>query len=161
METAQKKPLLFYLSLLVNVVLILVLAFVVMSSKVKTPQQISSQSQLDKLNQEFVQYKTKSVPLAFNPKEKYINSTSVYQQVIGRVVSFATESSTLTLTNGGEAFTVVIPLGKNTSYVPSGFADVGDMNKFKVGDEVTIGGSVDTTGEFKVSKFTISKKATK
>lgn len=159
MDTAWRKSLLLYLSLFANFVLILVLVYTfTVYSKTKVPQQPVTTNQV---NEELAQYKAKSIPLPFNPKAKYVNSTLVYQQIIGTVTSFNSETSLLTLSNKGETFTVSIPLGKNSSYIPPALADVKDINIFKNGDEVTIGGSVDTAGEFKVSKFVISKKVTK
>jgi hypothetical protein len=101
---------------------------------------------------------TKSAVLPFSSSKDYVQSTTVFQQVIGTVVAYDEETYTITLDKNGELFTVELPLGPGKRTPPRGFADLSGMSSFKVGDEVTVGGQTGPLGEFEITRFVISNQ---
>lgn len=96
-----------------------------------------------------------TVKLILDPKKPFVTSTAIYQAVLGKIESFDSEHGTITISKDGEKFSLKLPIGKAITYVLKPYAQVTDMNKFKIGDEVSIGGEYGTSGNFEVTQFKI------
>ncbi len=103
--------------------------------------------------------KPTTLTLLYDPNKPYVTSTTVYQQMTGKIEKFDEATSLATFRNGNDIFTVKLPLGKNGSPYPSGFADVSGLNKFKLGDTIVVGGQYDVKGNFRLASFVISKSS--